>query len=71
MHSDFTVERLRRKPVSYTITVTHFAEGENHASRISIEGVGMDTKERRDRVVDDLKWAAKEIRANKGTLYGT
>lgn len=61
--SAFVVKRLRSKPISYTITISHFVRAGEWV--MSVDGVEMDP-ENMLRVAADLRKAAEWIEADYG-----
>lgn len=53
----FVVKRLQAKPVSYTVTISHFVSAGEWQMGLHVEGVAEDT-ENRERVASDLRFAA-------------
>lgn len=59
-HNPFVVNRLRQKPISYTVRIDHFVSGGEWMMGVSVHDVEGDI-ENRQRIAADLREAAALI----------
>lgn len=54
----FVIHRLRAKPITYGVEITHFVSGDEWMMSVTVSDVSMETPEERARVAEDLRAAA-------------
>lgn len=67
----FMVRRLRRKPIEYTVTISHFVSGGTWVMGVSVRGVSEMDEVQRDRIATDLRHAADLVETAEWEVVGS
>lgn len=62
----FVVNRLRSKPVEYTVAISHYVSGGEWMMGVSVQNVSDPDDVQRERVAADLRYAADLIEKGDG-----
>lgn len=57
----FVIKRLRAKPITYTVEISHFVSAGDWMMGLTINDVSMENADERARVAEDLRAAAALI----------
>jgi len=65
MTDQFVKNRLRSKPITYTVELSHYVSGDERMFDIKINDIGPMDAENKKRVAQDLRDAADRIEADE------